>query len=351
MESASADLARMSLADAAAPGAFVLFRGLQGAADLNGHVGVVLTAANEKERIGVLALEADRSVLVKADNLEPSTSLQQNCDAVFAGLALRERVGALTTPNPAVMSSNPLDFMGLIGNPLADMGFRVPAALPRLTDFVSKAQYVHNHRGPNAAIAACNQVYFAVKYICMAARPADSLPAMDFSTAHLEEMPAAQWTRQQIDRFLSSGALSVLCLELNLPGISHPAARAAGRPVDCHAICALKCGENFRVLDSCCWIYRWSESLARRGWMDASAMRDALEAAVELAFGTDRDAVGQLAERALGDARFDATAEYTTAPTNRDGKEAGVIFADGLDAQKMLAAGVGLVQEMRRQGI
>ena len=78
---------------------------------------------------------------------------------------------------------------------------------------------------------------------------------------------------------------------------------------------------------------------------------EALEAAVELAFGTDRDAVGQLAERALGDARFDATAEYTTAPTNRHGKEAGVIFADGLDAQKMLAAGVGLVQEMRRQGI
>ena len=330
----------MSLADAAAPGTFVLFRGLQGAADLNGQVGVVLTAANEKERIGVLALEADRSVLVKADNLEPSTSLQQNCDAVFAGLALRERVGALLTPQSDMMTM--MKLAGLMGE---------PAPLPRLGDFVSKAQYVHNRHGPNGAIAACNQVYFAVKYICQAARPAEPIPAMDFSTAHLEEMPAAQWTRQQINRFLSSGALSVLCLELNLPGISHPAARAAGRPVDCHAICALKCGENFRVLDSCCWIYRWSESLARRGWMDASAMRDALEAAVELAFGTDRDAVGRLTERALGDARFDATTEYTTAPTNGMGKEAGVIFADGLDAQKMLAAGVGLVQEMRRQGI
>ena len=338
MESASADLAGMSLSDAAAPGAFVLFRGLQGAADLNGQVGVVLTAANEKERIGVLALEADRSVLVKADNLEPSISLQQNCDAVFAGLALRERVGALLTPQGDMML-----MMKLAGL----MGERVP--LPRLTDFVSKEAYVYNQYP--RSIAACNQVYFAVKYICQAARPAEPIPAMDFSTVHLEETPAAQWTRQQIDRFLSSGALSVLCLELNLPGISHPAARTAGRPVDCHAICALKCGENFRVLDSCCWVYRWSESLARRGWMDASAMRDALEAAVELAFGTDRDAVGQLAERAIGDARFDATAEYTTAPTNRDGKEAGVIFADGLDAQKMLAAGVGLVQEMRRQGI
>ena len=125
---------------APAVGTFVVFRGLQKAASLNDHVGVVLDKPRDG-RVGVHALEESKDVRVRLENLVISTDFCENSSALFAALALRERVGSIVTPHPF-----DAPWASLMGE---------PGPLPPLERFISREQYTVN-RHHEGAIAACN---------------------------------------------------------------------------------------------------------------------------------------------------------------------------------------------------